>query len=332
MAARRENDNCRSPARSGAADRSVAELGHQGAGVGQPSEPREDAFRERTLAGREPGRLLGQERVRDNRPATLKMSRSFRRIAGATRALPSRHLPGCLAASALALALTGCGAAGAGSPGAGGEGTGATTVSAPAATTPRARPQVVEPSAGAQAAVVTPSDPVGDVNAHAPPLSQVRAQLALEVVAAQVSSATYINPLRYVTSWERTDQGVDARLPVGAPILAPSRIKILDIEPDWYLDQPLVYFELLDGPDAGKVQYVAEQITDIARPGSILTQGQVIARYASSGTAIEYGWATLSGVTLAVATTGYEEGEITPAGRSMRAWLNALGAGAGPNT
>jgi hypothetical protein len=57
----------------------------------------------------------------------------------------------------------------------------------------------------------------------------------------------------------------------------------------------------------------------------------VIARYAKSGTAIEYGWSTLNGITLARATTGYEEGEVTPAGRSMRTWLNGLGANAGPS-
>ena len=91
-----------------------------------------------------------------------------------------------------------------------------------------------------------------------------------------------------------------------------------------------MYFELLDGQQAGQVQYVAEQITSIAKPGSILQQGQVIARYASHGTAIEYGWSTINGITLARATTGYEEGEITPAGQYMRRWLNALGAGAGP--
>jgi hypothetical protein len=78
------------------------------------------------------------------------------------------------------------------------------------------------------------------------------------------------------------------------------------------------------------VQYVAEQITDIARPGSFLQKGQPIARYAASGTAIEYGWSTLNGVTMARATTGYEEGQVTPAGLSIRAWLNGLGAGAGP--
>jgi len=191
---------------------------------------------------------------------------------------------------------------------------------------------VIEPAAGQQApseVPAAPSDPVGDPNAHAPPLSQVRSELRLEFVAAKVSSATYIDPLRYVSVWERTDQGVDASMPVGAPILAPCPVKILGIEPDWYLNQPLVYFELLDGPDAGRVQYVAEQITSIAPIGSFLQQGQVIARFARTGTGIEYGWATLNGITLARATTGYEEGQVTPAGLSIRAWLNALGAGAG---
>ena len=220
---------------------------------------------------------------------------------------------------ALALILAACG------------GSSAPTRSASVAAIPGARPQVVQPSAGAQAAAVTPSDPVGDPNAHAPSLAEVKHELRLEVIYAPVTSAGYINPLQYVTRWERTDQGVDATMPVGAPILAPSTVKVLAIEPDWYAGQPLVYFELLDGSDAGKVQYVAEEITDIARPGSILQQGQVVARFAPSGTGIEYGWSTLNGVTLAVATTGYEEGQITPAGRYIRAWLNSLGAHAGPD-
>jgi hypothetical protein len=201
--------------------------------------------------------------------------------------------------------------------------------------TPQARPQAIEPTAGVlggvQAGSVAPGAPVGDVNAHAPPLSEVRHELRLQVIAAPVTNANYLDPLRFVSTWERTDQGVDAAMPIGAPILAPCRVKILAIIPGWYAGQPLVYFELLDGPDAGKVQYVAEQIDHIARPGSILEQGQVVARYAPSGTAIEYGWSTLNGVTLARATTGYEEGQVTPAGRSMRNWLNSLGANAGPS-
>jgi hypothetical protein len=226
-----------------------------------------------------------------------------------------------LALALIGLALAGCGGSAVGS-------NAANTSST--ASIPKARPQAIEPSAGQQAQSVTPSDPVGDPNAHAEPLSEVRRLLRLEVIAVKANNATYINPLQYVTVWERTDQGVDAQMPVGAPILAPCRIKVLAIEPDWYAGQPLVYFELLDGPDAGKVQYVAEQITDIAPGGTILQQGQAIARYASRGTAIEYGWSTINGITLARATTGYEEGEITPAGTSMRNWLNSLGANAGP--
>ncbi len=155
------------------------------------------------------------------------------------------------------------------------------------------------------------------------------AAFGAERIPVNTTPGSYIDPLQFVNLWERTDQGVDATMPVGAPILAPSRVKILAIEPDWYLGQPLVYWELLAGPDAGLEQYVAEEITDIAPPGSILQQGQVIARYASSGTGIEYGWSTPDGVTLAVATTGYEEGEVTTAGVSMRNWLNSLGANAG---
>jgi hypothetical protein len=222
------------------------------------------------------------------------------------------------ALAAAALSLSACGSS-------------VSTTTTTTDTVPQGTPHAIQPTAGAQAPAVTATDPVGDIHAHAPPLSQVRSELKLEAVAAKVTNATYINPLPYVNHWERTDQGVDANMPVGAPILAPCRIKVLAIEPGWYLNQPLVYFELLEGPDAGRVQYVAEEITSIAPPGSFLDKGQVIARYAAAGTGLEYGWSTLNGITLARATSGYEEGQITPAGRWIRAWLNALGAGAGPD-
>lgn len=192
-----------------------------------------------------------------------------------------------------------------------------------------AKPQAIEPTAGVQANAAPGGAPVGDVNAHAPSLTEVKQELHLQLIAVRATNSRYIDPLAYVTTWGRTDQGVDAIMPVGAPILAPGRIKILAIIPGWFAGQPLVYFELLDGPQAGRVQYVAEQITSIA-PVGILQRGQPIARYAATGTDIEYGWAVLNGQTLARATTGYIEGQITPAGRSIRAWLNALGANAGP--
>ncbi len=218
------------------------------------------------------------------------------------------------------LSLAGCGAGHAASTGSG---------RASATTVPQARPQAIEPTAGIAADASTTGTPVGDVNAHAPSLAEVKNELRLQLVAVSATNAQYTNPLVYVTRWGRTDQGVDAAMPVGAPILAPGKIKILALIPGWFAGQPLVYFELLDGPQAGKVQYVAEQITAIA-PVGILQKGQPIARYAATGTNIEYGWAVLNGQTLARATTGYVEGQVTPAGRSIRAWLNALGANAGP--
>ncbi|HWD84589.1 MAG TPA: hypothetical protein VG321_02480 [Solirubrobacteraceae bacterium] len=224
---------------------------------------------------------------------------------------------GVLVLVLVALSVAGCGA------------TGSVAGGAAAGVVTGAHPQVIEPVAGEQPASTTAANRYGDPNAHATPLAQVRRELKLEIVAERVTNARYIDPLQYVTLWERTDQGVDANLPVGAPILAPCPVKILAVIPDWYAGQPLVYFELLNGPDAGKVQYVAEEITAIAPPGTILSQGQAIARYAAHGTGIEYGWSTPDGVTLAVATTGYEEGQVTPAGRSIRQWLNSLGANAG---
>jgi hypothetical protein len=200
---------------------------------------------------------------------------------------------------------------------------------------PKARPQAIEPTAGQQAAAAvapatTQDPPVGDPNAHAPSLNEVKNELQMELVAVKKSDAHYIDPLQYVTVWERTDQGVDALMPVGAPILAPCKIKVLATIPNWYAGQPLVYYELLEGPDAGRLQYVAEQITDIA-PVGILQRGQAVARFARTGTGIEFGWSTINGVTLARATTGYEEGQVTPAGVSIRNWLNSLGANAGPS-
>ena len=226
------------------------------------------------------------------------------------------------AALSTVVALAGCGSA-----------TTRTETTTLASAVAKAHPQAINPTAGQQAVAATPQthDPVGDPTAHAMPLSEVKQLLRLQHVAAAVNNASYINPLQYVNHWERTDQGVDANMPVGAPILAPCPVKILAVIPNWYAGQPLIYFELLNGPDAGKVQFVAEEITDLAQPGSILQQGQVIARYAASGTGIEYGWSTLNGVTLARATTGYEEGQVTPAGVNMRNWLNALGANAGPS-
>ena len=107
------------------------------------------------------------------------------------------------------LALAGCGSA-----------TTSTETTSLSSAIPKAHPQAIDPTAGAQAQAVTPEDPIGDPNAHATPLSVVKNELRQEHVAVSVNNASYIDPLQYVNRWERTDQGVDATVPVGSPILA----------------------------------------------------------------------------------------------------------------
>lgn len=135
----------------------------------------------------------------------------------------------------------------------------------------------------------------------------------------------YVNPIQGATIG-RTDMGVDLNLPVGHPIRAIGDSRVVNIYPNWYQGQPYVLLQLLNGPQKGKYYYVAEQIAPRVRPGQVLHAGDTIGTYASSGTGIEMGWGTPSESTLAQATTGYSEGQVTPAGSSFRNFLGSLGA------
>jgi hypothetical protein len=157
------------------------------------------------------------------------------------------------------------------------------------------------------------------------PNSEPAPQVQTTTATAQVSSGGYVDPLTGAT-YGRIDMGIDGHMTPGAPIKAPGKIKIVGITPSWYAGQPYIWWQLLDGPDAGKYQYVAEQITQLATVGSTLNQGDAICKFASSGTGFEFGWGTATAQTLAQATTGYTEGEVTTAGKSIAQWLTAQGA------
>lgn len=126
----------------------------------------------------------------------------------------------------------------------------------------------------------------------------------------------------------RTDMGIDASSSPGSPIGAIGDSKMVNLVPNWYQGQPMMVFQLTDGPDAGRYWYVAEQIVPEVHKGQMVKAGHEVARYASSGTGIELGWAAnASGLTLAKGTTGYSEGQITPAGQAFRAFLTGLAHG-----
>jgi hypothetical protein len=121
--------------------------------------------------------------------------------------------------------------------------------------------------------------------------------------------------------------GVDASAAPGTPILAPNTSKVVGFVDNWYQGQPYMELQILDGPNAGKVWYVAEQITDLPKQWAVIPKGQPVAKFASSGTGIEIGWAYPKNPnqTLAQGTSGYSEGAQTAAGKSFRNYLASLG-------
>lgn len=138
----------------------------------------------------------------------------------------------------------------------------------------------------------------------------------------------YANPFARASNLQpgRIDQGADfSGLSPGDPIAALADSKIVGITPNWYNGQPAIFTQILTGPDAGKFVYYAEQLDPTVQVGDIVNAGQQIATYAPNGTGLELGWAANATQTLAAATTGYQEGEATPAGQSFRAFLTLLG-------
>jgi hypothetical protein len=123
----------------------------------------------------------------------------------------------------------------------------------------------------------------------------------------------------------RTDMGVDVCLTPGDPVRAIGNGTVTGIMRNWYGGQPYIWYELTGGPQAGQYVYVAEQIDHLARVGQSLQAGDVIARYAKSGSCLETGWSMADGETQAQASTGYTDGQVTTAGVSFARFLLTLG-------
>ena len=194
----------------------------------------------------------------------------------------------------------------------------------------------VAPAAPAPDVAVAPN-PAGEAVAPAPVSEAIAPAPVAEAVAPAAGAGAgnapghYVNMLPADVRIGRTDMGVDANLNPGEPIVAPGTSRVLGITPNWYRGQPYVALQLLDGPMKGHNYYIAEQITPAVSVGQVLQPGQPIGHYAASGTGIEMGWASSNWErTLAQATSGYSEGEVTPAGASFRNFLSSLGHGGPP--
>jgi len=124
----------------------------------------------------------------------------------------------------------------------------------------------------------------------------------------------------------REDEGIDfSGLHPGARIGAIGSGVIDKIIQDWYKGEPLIEEELTSGTHKGQHVYYAEQIASMVREGQRVKAGQTIGTYAKTGTGLEFGFGAGGGRTLAQATTGYKEGQVTPAAVEYSKFLATLG-------
>lgn len=153
---------------------------------------------------------------------------------------------------------------------------------------------------------------------------------AAGVVSTTGAGGSYTNPFPGATA-SRVDQGVDY---TGKTFLAPGNSKILvadQISSGWR-GGGYIAGQLLDGPQAGKVWYMAEGIAPSVQPGQTVNAGTPVGKPVSNpynmivGN-IEAGWANITSPRqpLAQATGGYSEGVTTAAGASFNRFVQALG-------
>ena len=124
----------------------------------------------------------------------------------------------------------------------------------------------------------------------------------------------------------RDDMGVDADAAPGTPIYAPLDSELVQILNDWYAGQPLLLFKFVDQPAGAPSDYwyVAEEIVPAStNDGTIFRAGQVVARFAPSGTGIEIGWGspTSDQRTLAGET---DPGAANPPAGSQTSWAESF--------
>jgi hypothetical protein len=155
--------------------------------------------------------------------------------------------------------------------------------------------------------------------------------------AASISPG-YLNPLRAVSGLvpERVDEGVD--FAGTGPVYALGDAVITNATATNYgwPGGGWITYQLTDGPDAGLMVYLAEDVTPTVRVGQHVSASTVIANMWNGGDGIETGWAMASGLSAesqlpaAGSIDGYGPFP-TRVGLSFEDVLVSLGAPVAPN-
>jgi len=120
-----------------------------------------------------------------------------------------------------------------------------------------------------------------------------------EIVSANVAVASYyLNPLRDVSDLvpERIDQGVD--FAGSGPVFALGDAVITNASEDngGWPGGGWITYQLTDGPDAGLMVYVAEDITPAVQVGQHVSPSTVVGNMFDGYDGIETGWAQPNGM------------------------------------
>ena len=119
-----------------------------------------------------------------------------------------------------------------------------------------------------------------------------------EIVSVGIAAPRYVNPLRGISGLvpERIDMGAD--FGGSGPVYALGDAVITGATGDsgGWPGGGWITYQLTDGPDAGLVVYLAEDVTPAVQVGQRVSPSTVIATMFDGGDGIETGWAQLSGL------------------------------------
>ena len=160
-----------------------------------------------------------------------------------------------------------------------------------------------------------------------------------EIVSVGIAAPGYINPLRGVSGLvpERIDMGADFGGSGPVYALGDAVITGATGESGGWPGGGWITYQLTDGPDAGLMVYLAEDVTPDVQVGQHVSPSTVIASMFAGGDGIETGWAQPSG--LSAESQLPEAGGIggegpfpTRIGLSFDELLQSLGVPAAPNS